>query len=166
MRCGETGPASGIYFPIRDEPEMYDAVAPDALRGVPPWAREAIRALQPFSTDPGRWAGREIPHLHELARIDRHRVPPIHAAVVVPDSASGDDLSGTLPRIGPGGQWAEWEYIPGGTARVDFRVEVLFGPDSGQPDGVEVAGWTGYLVQRAAEAIDMVLRSSVAPGGD
>lgn len=155
------GPTSGVHFPIRaTEPEYKDAIAKGALRGVPDWAQDAIAALQPFSTDFGRWAGRELPNLHELARIDRHRVPPIHAGVVIPDDATGGEMAGVVARMDSRGRWAEWEYVPGDVGRVTFRVEVLFGPDSGQPPGVEVADWTAYLVRMTGEAVDMVLRSA------
>jgi hypothetical protein len=159
------GPTSGIEFPIRSTEAAYrKAVSDGALRGVPAWAREAIEAVQPFSTDLRRWAGRELANLHELARVDRHRLPPIHAAFLLPDSASADDLSEVRFRVDRAAwRWAEWEYPSGdNTLRVHFRVDVQFGPDSGQPPDVEVAGWTAYLVRSAADAVDMVLRSAAA----
>lgn len=156
------GPTSGVYFPIKATQAEYDgALASGALRGVPDWARDAIAALQPFSTDLGRWAGFELPNLHELARTDRHRVPPIHAAVVLPNDATGGETSPVVARVDPHGRWAEWEYVPGDVGRTTFIVEVQFGPDGGQPEGVDVGGWTAYLVRMTAEAIDMLLRSAV-----
>jgi hypothetical protein len=159
------GPASGIYLPIRSTPEKYaDAVPGGALSGVPAWAREAIEAIQPFSTDERRWAGDELADLHELARLDRHRLPPIHAAFLLPESASADDLSEVEFRVDRAAfRWAEWEYAAGDRSlRVRFGVKVEFAPDSGQPANVEVTGWTAYLVRRAGEAVDMVLRSRPA----
>jgi hypothetical protein len=164
-----TGPSDVAYFPIRATAAKYaKALADGALDGVPEWAREAIAALQPFSTDPRRRVGERLVDLHELARIDRHRLPPIHAAVLLPDSATGGDAAGLVARVDPRGRWAEWEYVPGEVGAVTFRVEVLFGPDSGQPADVEVAGWTAYLVRFAVEAVDMVLQSarSTAKGSE
>ncbi len=154
------GPAPGVYFPIPSTEAAYvEAVAGGALRGVPDWARDAIAALQPWSTDLGRWAGDQLPNLHELAKLDRHRLPLLHAALVVPDYAAGDDPS-IVARADPGWRWAEWEYDARSVVRVAFKVEVQFGPESGQPPGVEVADWTRYLVERATMAVDMVMRSA------
>jgi hypothetical protein len=156
------GPASGVYFPIRAKESDYaKALGDGALRGVPDWARAAIRALQPFETqDTRRWAGDQLLHLHLLARIDRHRLPPIHAAVVLPDYATGDATAPATARMHGGGQWAEWKYDPAHSNTRMFRAEILFGPDAGQPDGVDVSGWTRYLIERAAFAVQVILQSN------
>ncbi len=90
---------------------------------------------------------------------DRHRLAPIHAALVVPDYATGAGKAGVVPRMDPRGRCAEWEYVLGDVDLVAFRTQVQFGPDSGQPKGVEVAGWTAYLVRGAADAVEMIIRS-------
>jgi len=92
---------------LRVELWVDDAIANSAFRGVPESVCRAIRTLQPFETnDLGRWAGGQLSNLHELARIDRHRVPPIHAAVVLPDYATSDATTSPTARIHSGGEWA------------------------------------------------------------
>jgi len=155
------GPAPKVCFPVHADAAEFDRHARDELNGVPDWARDAIRDLQPFSmTSHWKVAGEPLAYLHELARVDRHRVPPLHAGVVWPEYATGNAASGIEPRVNPAGGWAEWEYVPSEVGRTAFEVKIHFGPEGGQPPDVEVVDWTSYLVRSTAYAIELILRSA------
>jgi len=51
-------------------------------------------------------------------------------------------------------------YDARSVVRVVIKVEVQFGPESGQPPGVEVVKWTRYLVERATMELDVLIRSA------
>jgi hypothetical protein len=156
------GPADNIGFPIRATEPAYRAAARTMLEGVPTPICDAIAAVQPWSNDVRRWVGDELLSLHDLARLDRHRLPPIQAAVVAPHYVESDAGEGTVIafRMDRGGRWAETEYVVGRAARVHFLAEVRFAAGAGDDAaGMEVGTWTRRLVDVAASAVDVVIRA-------
>ncbi|HJP89293.1 MAG TPA: hypothetical protein VJ850_09695 [Candidatus Limnocylindrales bacterium] len=164
LRVG--GPAPGITFPIRADKTEWWKLAKDALEGVPEPIVRTIAAMQPFSSDAFRWAGDELVALHDLARFDRHRVPPLHAAVVQPGPVftdGGDAVVEFRMHDGPDGQWAETEYVVGRAHSVRFEVEVRFGADAGAASaGLDVVDWTRRLVDVAYHVARLVLQTPAA----
>jgi hypothetical protein len=161
------GPAPGVFFPIQATEAGYDkAIRGGAMDAVPDWAREVIRALRSFmSADSRGWAGDQLPNWHHLARIDRHRVPPIHAAIVLPDYATSDGAGAPAARVNLTERRAEWQYDPDHVGSRAFRVEVLFGEEATQHEGVQVADWTHLLVDRTGYAIWMIMNHAPTSAG-
>jgi hypothetical protein len=96
-------------FRIVTYARRFDA-NPGCLDGVPGWAVEVFRSLQPVKDNPLRWIGRELAHLHELAIVDRH-----HALLLAGRGAGGAVIDMDDVWVGtthPGG--SEFRLIDGG----------------------------------------------------
>lgn len=155
------GPAPRVQFLVRETAEKWEADAPSALEGVPAWLRAFIRRAQPFSDDLGlRWLGERLFLLHDAARLDRHRAPPLHAAFLVPDYGTTAE-GANLEFRGDLATWAEAEYQHGLLGSLEFRVDVRFAPEGSDKGEMEVVSGTSYLIESAKLAIEEVLRLSL-----
>ena len=67
-------PQQGTQFPIVSDERDWDAQATRRLRGIAPWRREIVRALQPFNGE--AWAA----VLRDLSNPDKHRHLTVVAA--------------------------------------------------------------------------------------
>lgn len=88
----------------------------------------------------------------------RFRHPGALADFATGDGQARPRASGDIRAV-----WAEGNYDPRHTNARRFTVRVLFGPEAGQPNDVDVADWVGYVVEQAVFAIDVILRSRTTP---
>lgn len=153
------GPTGDSEFPIRDDPDLYETAAARALAGLPDWATDLIRRMQPFSNDPWAYVGEELFDLHRMAREDRHRAPALHVALLRPDYVEGS----TVEMRGDMRTWAEVEYRPGEVHKVHFTVKVEFVDPP--LDGFAVVDGTSMLVRVAAVAVEQLRRADRAHAG-
>jgi hypothetical protein len=86
----EGGPTSRSAYPVVLTDPDFEATVGDSLKGVPDWAIQVIRRVQPFSDDPSQaYGGKQLRLLHDMARLDRHRAPHLHASLVQIDHVEG-----------------------------------------------------------------------------
>lgn len=146
------GPTSDSYFPIRTEAAEFDTAALAALKGLPSWAQDVIRSVQPFAGGGGEVLGRQLDALHRLARIDRHRAPPLQSAFLSPDYAVSKGNTGLEFRT-DWVTWAEAEYRPDLVESVHFAVDVRFGPDVPVVGDMEVVGTAAFIIASVREVV-------------
>jgi len=147
----EGGPTGKTAFPVTLNAEDFEKAAEVSLKGVPGWAVEAIRRMQPFAEEPWqRHIGEQLRTLHDMARFDRHRAPLLHSALVQIDYVEGK----TVQMRGDWRTWAEVEYEPGQVDRTHFKAEVKFA--DGPLAGFEVIGGTQSLVRTAEATIAQI----------
>jgi hypothetical protein len=144
------GPTASSAFPIRSDRAEYDKIEGPALAGLPDWAVDIIRRMQPFSNDHGAYVGEELVDLHDMARIDRHRAPAVQIALLQPDYVEGR----TVEMRGDWQTWAEVEYRPGEVERVHFKVRVEFA--DGPLERFDVAEGTSGLVRVAWAVVEQL----------
>lgn len=149
------GPTDVSGFPIKATPEAFAMSVRRELQGVPHWAVQAIRDLQPFSGSVVKCIGHQLLLLHNVARLDRHRAPALHASLVRIDYVEHD--GGKVQMRGDWKTWAEVEYEPGRGGKAHFKVKVEF--TDGPFMGWEVTSGTGSMVSAAEQAIAYVKRS-------
>jgi hypothetical protein len=146
------GPAPAVRFLIVEDEADYDRQASDALRGLPDWAIRVIRSLQPFE-ESGQYVGGELARLHDLARIDRHRVLPLQAAILQPSY-----VEGTVEAFrGDGRTWAETEYRPELVLSVHFDLEARFASDAPSVADFEVNSAASHLITVAGSVVQTLL---------
>ena len=139
------GPTGDSAFPITADPATFERDAARKLEGLPAWAVDAIREIQPFPGDEWqRDVGKQLLDLHDLARHDRHRAPRLVAGMVAPDWASGEDVEFRTDWR----TWAETIFKDGRYGSASFAVTVcLAEPELPLLDGLEVVG-IGQLLSR------------------
>lgn len=124
------GQAKRIYFPIDTDPAKWPESARVKLRGVTGAALEVFRQLQPWFWDEEARAhgltvdpdaeDRPMARLHELARLDRHRVPhPVLARagdtwLGTPEGVTVDAVPVNFWGARPGDVVLEWRVDPPG----------------------------------------------------
>jgi hypothetical protein len=146
------GPTGESAFPIVAKESEYADIADIQLRGVPTWARDSIRAMQPFTTGAFGWIGHELLILHRLARADRHRAPHLQSGLLLPSYVESDNGAEVAFR-GDGRTWAETEYNRWRVYRVHFEVEVRFGADVPAAGGLDVLGTIDACVRVVTAAV-------------
>ena len=89
------GPTKQSAYPVSETELSWKSTGKSRLDGLPEWAVEAIKSLQPFAPGPGSQVGHEVSRLHELAIRDRHRALLVVAAVA--DLGYIETLAGAPP---------------------------------------------------------------------
>jgi hypothetical protein len=88
LRTG--GPSRRSEFIIDPDRDRYAKRERDRLEGLPEWALDELRAVQPFPDNLGRWVGGRLQQLDDLAKRDRHRALFVHAGVIETAMAAVD----------------------------------------------------------------------------
>jgi hypothetical protein len=99
LRTG--GPSDRSEFIIDTDSDRYGKREGDRLEGLPPWALDELRAVQPFPDNLGRWVGGRLQQLDALANRDRHRALFVQSGVI---------------------EWGEAAVHHAGTGEPQFRV--------------------------------------------
>jgi hypothetical protein len=81
--------------------------------------------------------------LHDLARIDRHRAPLLHAGLVLPKYASGNILEWRGDRK----SWVTTEYETGAVNEVVYEVRVVVAEPIRGAENHAVAPLLGSLIR-------------------
>lgn len=69
-------------YPVARTAAGFESQVASKLEGVPPWAVDVIRRLQPYGTDGWRFIGDGLIRLHDLAVVDRHRALLLQVGVI------------------------------------------------------------------------------------
>jgi hypothetical protein len=119
------GPTPRSAFPIESNPERWTSRAADRLEGLPGWAVDVIRRIQPFAEDAWSAVGDGLAILHELAIRDRHHALLVARAIADLGHVEVDvETKGRLYRPGAAAQTFVTEYPIATRPRPHFRVDV------------------------------------------
>lgn len=157
-RPGET-PSRRTEFPIFTDSAAFDRAAPRKLACIHPRARDAIRALQPFSVY-ARPDRHPLWYLHELNNVDKHRVLNVVAAILrsvsffeeaVEDLGIDPAAFAYVHTFADGDVLATWPLTPtcSQTAeRLHFGFGIAFdpaGPARGWPVDNAIEHWSPFI---------------------
>jgi hypothetical protein len=117
--------------------------------------------MQSFSGSDIRYLGNRLEQLHDLARIDRHRAPPLQVAFLQPDYVTSNEGAYAEFRSDLA-TWAETEYVTGLVGVVQFKVEVRFDRSVPSVGDFEVVPWTYFMVRLVTDVV-MRLRQAAPP---
>jgi hypothetical protein len=157
LRTG--GPTDRSAFVITRDPAVFLQSSHDRLEGVPGWAMDQFRDVQPFPDNLLRWIGDELSMLHDLARRDRHRALVLQAALVETDYVEvqhpGTGGEAVFRQRGP--SIAEAEYPVDAIVKPFFKATLVIAePDVAADRDVigtaeALAARVGWLVRTLAE---------------
>jgi hypothetical protein len=161
------GPTERTAFPLARTPEAFAAQAfkRGLLEGLPEWAIDVVRGLQPLPQNPLAWQSEYLVLLHDIARQDRHRALPVHGTIVEADAVEVTLRDTRVPVTFRQDGLARADVIlgPDGAGTPHFGVTVWISglQYRGDPD---VVGISGAIDCAVLDAITRADRATVANG--
>jgi len=143
------GPTEQSAFVISRNRAAFEAQAHDKLEGVPDWALDHFRELQPFPGNRLGWIGGELSVLHDLARRDRHRALVLQAALVDVRNLGG---SGDALLRRQGVSIMEAEYPDDRTGELLFKAKLVIA-EAEVASGREVIELLESLADRVRDVV-------------
>lgn len=160
LRVG--GPSHMSQFPVKEVERDFPTFDTGVLQGVPEWAWQAVREVQPFAVSrpfPDHLR-RGLMTLHDLARMDRHRAPHLHAALLFPGPAIVGEGVEVDFKVDDARTVASIEYPYGEAVDAMFEVDVLVqGTGLDGADGHDVVGLAQFLQRTVTSVIEYVRRA-------
>lgn len=167
------GATDRSMFRIDTDPATFERDRERRLEGVPDWAMEAIRQMQPFPDNPLRFIGEALAQLNRLAIIDRHRALLLSAALIDMDEthAATSHPGETRFSLRGDGRLLILEYPVDARVTPHTGVQVIVTEDALQwtDDGARFPGYPAadvaasqflWAVRRAVEALLQAARAA------